>query len=416
MKLTIKTIGTLKLPEGQSECEVYDDEISGFGIRIRGSGKQKFVFRYRNASGKNQRVTIGPASAETVGPARKRAAELALEVAAGKDPAQAKETAKHEASNSFGAAVDGFLAQFTGRVPRYTAEVTRHLTEYAEPLHKLPLTKVTQRDIANLLNQMDKRGKATANRVRGSLYGFFTWVLSEGVVLPAGNPVANTRVRDEQSRDRVLTADEIRAVWNGCIDDDFGAVVKLLLLTGQRREEIAALRYDEIVDVRPDLPRGEFQIQYPKMRVKNGLPHFVPLSDPAKAIIDSFPRDGREYPSNLGGAKRDDREYLFGRDDRGFRGSPNAKTRLDKRCGVKDWTIHDLRRTVATHMAQDLGIAPHVIEAILNHVSGHKAGVAGIYNRATYPKERREALNLWAEHLMAIVEGRAAKVVPMRRA
>jgi integrase len=252
--------------------------------------------------------------------------------------------------------------------------------------------------------------------VRGSLYVFFSWVLSEGIRLPEGNPVANTRKRNEKTRDRVLTDDEIRAVWNACDpSDDFGAIVRLLMLTGQRREEIAALRYDEINDARPDLMSGQFQIEYPKARTKNGVPHFVPLSDTAKEIIDRFPRNGREYAPNLWRAKCDGREYLFGSDDRGFRGSPNAKTRLDKRCGVKDWTLHDLRRTVATRLG-DLGVSPHVIEAVLNHVSGHKAGVAGIYNRATYPKERREALNLWAEHLLAIIEGRKAVIVPMKRA
>jgi integrase len=406
MKLTAKTLDALRLPEGKSDHTYWDEEIAGLGLRIRASGKRSFVYYYRVGTAQ-RRMSLGPASAQTVTAARTNALKLQSQRFLGDDPAEKKEVAKHEASNTFGATVDSFLAQFTGREPRYTAEVTRHLTEYAKPLHKLPLTKVTQRDIANLLNQMDKRGKATANRVRGSLYGFFTWVLSEGVVLPAGNPVANTRVREEQSRDRVLTDDEIRAVWNACDpSDDFGAIVRLLLLTGQRREEIAALRYDEI--------NGD-QIEYPKARTKNGVPHFVPLSDAAKAIIDRFPRDGREYAPNLWRAKRDGREYLFGSDDRGFRGSPNAKTRLDKVCGVKDWTLHDLRRTVATRLG-DLGVAPHVIEAILNHVSGHKAGVAGIYNRATYPKERREALNLWAEHLAALVEGRKAVVVPMKRA
>lgn len=391
MKLTAKIIDTLKLPQGKSEVTYWDEEITGFGLRIRESGTRKFVFYYRVGT-QQRRMSLGPASLQTVVAARTNAGKLAAQKSLGEDPALAKETARQEASNAFGATVNSFLAEFK-RTPRYTAEVTRHLTEYAKPLHNLPLTKVTQRDIANLLNGIAKqRGDVTANRTRGSLYGFFTWVLSEGVELPKGNPVANTRVRDEKTRDRVLTDDELRAVWNGCIDDDFGAIVKLLMLTGQRREEIAALRHDEI--------KGD-QIEYPKVRTKNGVPHFVPLSDAAKEILDRFPANGRTF--------------LFGRDDQGFRGSPNAKTRLDKRCGVKDWTLHDLRRTAATHMAQDLGIAPHVIEAILNHVSGHKAGVAGIYNRATYPKERREALNLWANHLTAIVEGRPAKVVPIKR-
>src|SRR5262249_33216291 len=141
----------------------------------------------------------------------------------------------------------------------------------ARPLHSLPVTKVTQRDIANLLNAIARdRGEVSANRARSSLSAFFSWLMSEGVRLPEGNPVAYTRKRDEQSRDRVLTNDELRAIWSGCRDDDFGAIVKLLMLTGQRREEIGALRYAEI--------NGD-KIEYPEARTKNGIPHSVPLSD-----------------------------------------------------------------------------------------------------------------------------------------
>jgi hypothetical protein len=111
---------------------------------------------------------------------------------------------------------------------------------------------------------------------------------------------------------------------------------------------------------------------------------------------------------------------VFGLTNNGFRGHGYAKANLDKRIKVSHaklppWVIHDIRRSVATHMAE-LGVQPHVIEAVLNHVSGHKAGVAGIYNRASYAKEKREALNIWAEHVTALVEGRAANVLPLKRA
>src|SRR5262249_4776224 len=109
--------------------------------------------------------------------------------------------------------------------------------------------------------------------------------------------------------------------------------------------------------------------------------------------------------------------HVFGRDDTGFHGWQMARQSLDARIAppFEHWVPHDLRRTCATRMA-DLGVQPHIVEAVLNHVSGHKAGVAGIYNRASYDREKREALNLWAEHLMAVVEGRAATVVPLRSA
>jgi integrase len=247
-----------------------------------------------------------------------------------------------------------------------------------------------------LLNTLAKDvGNVTANRVRGSLCSLFGWVIREGVRLPEGNVASYTNKRQERARDRVLSDGELRAIWTACPDDDYGAILKLLMLTAQRANEIAELRWDEVHDE---------QIVLPAERTKNKRPQIIPLSEPAKAI--------------LGGFERGDRTHVFGRFDTGFQGWHVAKRTLDSRIAGKPlayWTPHDLRRTAATRMAE-LGVQPHIIEAVLNHVSGHKGGVAGIYNRATYDKEKREALNLWAEHVMALVEGREAVVVPMKRA
>ena len=166
------------------------------------------------------------------------------------------------------------------------------------------------------------------------------------------------------------------------------------MLTGQRRDEIAALQRAEIADGALALPAA---------RTKNSRAHDVPLS----------PRRWRCWAtirSAWGGT------YVFGDGEGGFSGFSRAKERLDEACGVIDWTLHDLRRTMATRMA-DLGVQPHVIEAILNHVSGHKAGVAGVYNRSTYAAEKRAALDLWGAHvetLLARAEG--ANIAVLRRA
>ena len=210
--------------------------------------------------------------------------------------------------------------------------------------------------------------------------------------------MSHTGKRNETTRARVLTDDELKAVWKACDDTDHAAIVKLLLLTGQRAAEIGSLRWDEVKDDR---------IELPGQRTKNKRPHTVPLSDPAKAILDRFRKVGRVH--------------VFGRDDAaGFRGWGVSKQRLDERIAkagapLTAWVVHDLRRTAATRMAE-LGVQPHIVEAVLNHVSGHKSGVAGIYNRATYDREKRAALNLWAEHVLAVVEDRAPTVVPMKRA
>jgi integrase len=147
------------------------------------------------------------------------------------------------------------------------------------------------------------------------------------------------------------------------------------MLTAQRREEIGGLRWAEV---------EQGKLVLPASRTKNGRAHEVPLSAPAQAIIDSTHRIL-------------DREAVFSEAD-AFANWSGEKAALDERCSVKDWTVHDLRRTAATRMA-DLGVAPHIVEAVLNHVSGHKAGVARVYNRASYAKEKREALELWAGHI-----------------
>jgi integrase len=229
--------------------------------------------------------------------------------------------------------------------------------------------------------------------MRSSLSALFSWVLKEGIRLPEGNIVAHTNKHEERSRDRVLTDAELKTIWCGLPDSHFGSIVKLLILTGQRAAEIGGLQWDEIHDE---------QIVLPSARTKNKRTHIIPLSDPARAILNQFQANGRSH--------------VFGyADATGFDGWGYAKRNLDASIDLEHWTIHDLRRTVATRMAE-LGVQPHIIEAVLNHVSGHKGGIAGVYNRATYDREKREALNLWAEHVMALIEGRKAVVVPMKRA
>jgi integrase len=187
-------------------------------------------------------------------------------------------------------------------------------------------------------------------------------------------------------RDHVITDLELKAIWQACQNDDYGCIVRLLILTAQRREEVAAMTVGELDLADPKAARWSI----PKERTKNGFPHDVPLSAAALEILSAAP-------------KREGRELLFGSGEGGFQGWSKAKAALDKRISktgakVRPWRLHDIRRTVATRMA-DLGTLPHVIEAILNHISGHKGGVAGIYNRATYAKEKRQALDTWAAYV-----------------
>ena len=164
-------------------------------------------------------------------------------------------------------------------------------------------------------------------------------------------------------------------------EDQFSDIVRLLILTGQRRDEIGGLRWSEI-----DFDRG--LIVLPPARTKNNRQHELPLSRQSRAILERQPRR---------------REIVFGRGEHGYGHWSDSKAALDRRLnGVTDWRLHDLRRTAATMIAE-LGVPPHIVEAILNHVSGHRAGVAGIYNRAKYEGEMRQALDRWAEHVQTIL-------------
>jgi integrase len=176
------------------------------------------------------------------------------------------------------------------------------------------------------------------------------------------------RVAGEVSREHVITDDELAKIRSACRDDDYGRIVRLLILMGRRRDEVGDMTWPEL-----DLNRGLWTI--PRERTKNGLPHEVPLSDAALEILWSIPR-------------REGRKFVFGEGQGGFSGWSKSKARLDARIAktravVRPWRLRDLRRTVATRLGE-LGILPHVVEAILNHVSGHKAGVAGIYNMSAF--------------------------------
>jgi integrase len=397
MKLTQKFADTCKLPADKTDHLFRDDDIVNFCLRLRqstpGEVSRTWLYRYR-VGVKQYSLTIGSAKAVPAMLARKHAGELEAKVRLGQNPQAEKQRTRAEASNTFGALVDEYLDARKADWRHGSArQVRQHLLRHARSLHSLPIGTVSQRDIALLLNRIAQGGEVASNRLRSSLEAFFSWCLQQGHTLPAGNVVSNTAKRKEVARSRVLSDDEIKLIWNSLGDDDYGGIIKLLILTGQREAEIGRLRWEEIHDDCIDLP-GE--------RTKNGRQHIVPLSDPAKAIVEKFRMAGRTF--------------VFGRDDRaGFAGYGPPKKKLDERTQIPAWVVHDIRRTVATGMG-DIGVKPHIIEAVLNHVSGHKAGVAGVYNRSSYAAEKRDALVRWGEHVNALVQDRDAVIVPMKRA
>jgi integrase len=418
VRLSVGTVQTLTLPPGKTDYTFFDDKLKGFGLRLRESGSRTFIFQY-NIGKITRRILLGSSTAIGVAQARAVAQGHYLRVKRGDDPFNDKAVTKQQAAETFKAAIDEYLemARKTLR-PRTYPDIERHLVKYAKPLHGLPLAKIGKTYIRGIVSSVSKNsGEVTGNRCRASLSAFFAWAVAEKDL--DANPVIGVRRNPEKSRERVLLPAELRAIWNALGDDDYAAIIKLLALTGCRAAEIAGLRWSEV--------HGDVII-LPGDRTKNHREHVVPLAPAARAIIASRP-------------KREDREFVFGRGQQAFSGWSKCKERLDAKIKEKagkalpHWTPHDLRRSFATYccgglpehlfatlnardkkLAGGLGIGPHIIEAALNHVSGHKSGVHGTYNRSTYASEKKTTFERWAEHLAAIVEGRESVVVPLQRA
>jgi integrase len=390
MRLTQKTIGALSLPDGKAEAIHFDDDLPGFGLRIRAGGSRSFVFQFK-IGGQHRRMTLGSAAVLAPARAREIASELHAQVRLGRDPSAEKTEARLRAGETMAAVLQNYLAFKRGELkPRSYVETERHLMKNAKPLHGLQLAKITRRDIAARISTIAAElSGGSANRLRAALSDFFAWAIREGLI--ESNPVIGTNRWDEQPRERVLTDDELRTVWNALGDDDYSVIVKLLMLTGQRLNEIGSLQWGEVVDG---------VIELPAARTKNGRAHSVPLAAPAQALLDARPRNG---------------DSVFVRNH-----WATCKEKLDQRilelgAKIEPWTHHDLRRSAATKMADELGIAPHIIEAILNHISGHKSGVAGIYNRASYTEEKKRALQRWGDYIETLISGKKpATVVPLR--
>jgi integrase len=357
---------------GQGQL-LWDQSLAGFGAR-RQLRHVHYLLRYR-INGRQRFITIGRhGSPWTPDSARNEARRLLGMVASRTDPANERV----RPAETLGAEIERYLERKRASLkPSSLTEISRHLMVHAKPLHRLRLAEIDRRTIALRLAEIEQAsGPVARNRTRASLSAFFAFAIREGLV--ETNPVAGTGRADEaHSRDHVLTEQELSAVLKVLGQDQFSNIVRLLVLTGQRRNEIGGLRWSEV-----DFDRG--LIVLPPARTKNKRPHELPMSKQVRAILDSPRRS----------------EFVWGRR---WTSWSNGKDDLDQRlpASIRDWRLHDLRRTAATQMAE-LGVLPHIIEAVLNHVSGHRAGVAGIYNRARYTDEMRSALQLWADRVDAL--------------
>jgi integrase len=384
LKLTAAAVADLALPPGKDDDIWWDDEIVGFGYRLRASSPATWVFQYRFR--RQSRRMSAKASAVSASAARAWAKQAASKAALGQDPSPRSEPEPE--AITVGEAVDLFVDRQRQRLrPRSLIELKRHVGVHARPLHDSPLIKVDRRAVAALLAKIGaSNGPIAANNVRRDLSAFFAWCCREGLI--DANPAAHTNRFPSKPREHILSNDEIKGIWKATVDaDPYGALVRLLLLLGARRQELGGLRWTEL-----DLDAG--LITLPPERVKGGRAFVIPLSTAALTIFGKQPRTG---------------DHVFGA--RGFTGWARAKSALDKRSGVTGWRLHDMRRVISTRLHEDLLQPPHLIESILGH---RQPGIGAVYNRAQYLSERRRVLDMWSEHVLALVESRSAKVVPLR--
>jgi integrase len=389
MKFTQANVNAYKAPAGELDHIVHDESLPGFSLRVQAGGSKVYVVRYRLGA-KQGRETLGRTDKITLDAARKAARSIFEDVANKIDPAKKRAQAVSNTSANIISLIPRFLSYMTSkaRAPSYVSWNDFCLRTHWKPLHRFSLNDIDRSMVASQLAVLKTTsGETSADRCRSVLSKFFNWAIGEG--LADNNPVQGTnKVLEGNSnrRDRVLTNPELKKIWNKLNGDDYGKICRLLILTGQRLDEIGSLHWSE-------LKLDKKMIELPAERTKNGLPHDVPLSDAAVAILKTMKRDG-------------DRKFVFGRgksQTKGFNGWSKSKERLIKLSKVEDWTHHDFRRTLSTVMHQELDIRTEHVEAVLNHVSGAKAGVAGVYNKAKYNPQKRVALDRYAEFLLANV-------------
>jgi integrase len=395
MKLTANAVAALKL-DGKTDLIVFDDDMRGFGFRLRlsagGKMLKSWIVQYKRG-GMSRRILIGSAEVLSAAQARAAAKEKLAQVALGKDLAADQRDRRAKDALTLRSQVTEFLAaKEPDWAPTTFGEVKRYLTDpkYFGPVHVRPLDAIGLKDVAARIVAIAREcGDPTAAKARSALVNFFAWAMGMG--LTTANPCIGSITPETKARDRVLDCAELVAIWRACGDDDYGRIIRLLILTGCRRAEIGDMRWSEV-----DFERGTFTI--PRERAKTDKARVIPLLPMMREVIDDVPRMAS-------------RDWLFGEraPDRGFTLWHRRKAAFDQRSGVAGWVVHDLRRSVATHMAEELAVQPHIVELVLGHE--FRTGVQARYNRALYAREIRDTYLRWHDYLRTLIDGGERKVL-----
>jgi integrase len=424
LKLTQAAVERLK-PPATGRIEVWDSQLPGFGLRISASGHKTWQVLYRVKGQAIREKIATTAQIPNVGKARELARESMLRARSGAHPVEErrklKEEERHQAEaaearkkNTLAAAIDRYLAGRPGDKSRrpmraeYLAETARTLEKNVKqsPLGRRSLDEITGDDIKRLVRGIAKDAPSQGNHTLAYLSAMLGWAVDEGLI--PRNPAAGVK-RPSQSveRERTLEDREIPAFWLACdrVGWPFGQFAQLLLLLAQRRDELAHSTWSEF-----DLAGPTWTL--PAERTKNGRAHIIHLSALAREILETLPRlsskKGWVFTAGLSGGDTPIRGFWHGRQ--------RIAAAMAEIAGedVVPWTLHDLRRSAATGMAA-LGIAPHVVDKILNHSGGKIAGVARIYNRYEFLPERQTALETWGRHVESLIRPTPSNIVELPR-
>jgi integrase len=381
-----------KISSSAGPCELWDTRLPGFGVRVGApsarspKGKKTWQVMYRVAGRKKHRFKIGTYPTIGLAEARDEARRLLAQVQRGIDPKHEAVQAAEDEEYTVERLAKEYIERDAKRRNRRWQDKENQLNFYVLPRWgRRPVTSVTTRDVIKLNDEMVEVGAATARNVYALVRHMFGWAVERQLLQET--PCTVKSPPPLKSRERILAADEVAAIWHALPGYPFGPLMKLLFLTAQRRTNISRMKWAEL-----DLEKAEWII--PGESHKSKREHLVPLTEAAVEVLGNLPQAG---------------EFVFsGRvaADRPFSGFSKSKKRLDVASGVDNWRLHDIRRTVAT-MMQEIGIAPHVIEAVEGRVSGSLGGVAGVYQRYGYDREKREALEALSGRLLELIGERS---------